>query len=89
MIIVKSDGGKGYNSTDMEAINYRVTTLKADWLIYIVAIEQSEHFKILFKAGEIAGFYKPGKVRLDHMGYDRAQGADGKKYLQEKEEILN
>ena len=79
MIIVKSDGGIGYDSTDLAAINYRVNTLKADWLIYVVATEQSEHFKILFKAGEIAGFYKPGQVRLDHMGFGLVQGADGKK----------
>ena len=79
MIIVKSDGGIGYDSTDLAAINYRINTLKADWLIYVVATEQSEHFKILFKAGEIAGFYKSGQVRLDHMGFGLVQGADGKK----------
>ena len=79
MIIVKSDGGIGYDSTDLAALNYRINTLKADWIIYVVATEQSEHFKILFKAGEIAGIYKPGEVRLDHMGFGLVQGADGKK----------
>ena len=79
MIIVKSDGGIGYDSTDLAALNYRINTLKADWIIYVVATEQSEHFKILFKAGEIAGFYKKGQVRLDHMGFGLVQGADGKK----------
>ena len=79
MIIVKSDGGIGYDSTDLAALNYRINTLKADWLIYVVATEQSEHFKILFKAGEMAGIYKKGEVRLDHMGFGLVQGADGKK----------
>ena len=79
MIIVKSDGGIGYDSTDLAALNYRINTLKADWLIYVVATEQSEHFKILFEAGEMAGFYKKGEVRLDHMGFGLVQGADGKK----------
>ena len=79
MIIVKSDGGIGYDSTDLAALNYRVNTLKADWLIYVVATEQSEHFKMLFEAGEMAGFYKKGQVRLDHMGFGLVQGADGKK----------
>ena len=79
MIIVKSDGGIGYDSTDLAALNYRINTLKADWLIYVVATEQSEHFKILFKAGEMAGIYKKGQVRLDHMGFGLVQGADGKK----------
>ena len=79
MIIVKSDGGIGYDSTDLAALNYRINTLKANWLIYVVATEQSEHFKMLFEAGEMAGFYKKGEVRLDHMGFGLVQGADGKK----------
>jgi arginyl-tRNA synthetase len=79
MIIVKSDGGIGYDSTDLAALNYRVNTLKADWLIYVVASEQNEHFKILFKAAELAGFFKAGQVRLDHMGFGLVQGEDGKK----------
>jgi hypothetical protein len=33
-------------------------TLKADWIIYVVATEQSDHFKMLFKAGEAAGIYQ-------------------------------
>ena len=79
MIIVKSNGGIGYDSTDLAALNYRLNTLNADWVIYVVATEQSEHFKMLFKAGEIAGFYKKGQVRLDHMGFGLVQGEDGKK----------
>ena len=79
MIIVKSDGGIGYDSTDMAALYYRINTLKANWIIYVVATEQSEHFKMLFQAGEKAGFFKKGEVRLDHMGFGLVQGADGKK----------
>ena len=79
MMIVKSDGGIGYDSTDLAALDYRINTLKVDWIIYVVATEQSEHFKMLFKAGEMAGIYKPGQVRLDHMGFGLVQGADGKK----------
>ena len=79
MMIVKSDGGIGYDSTDLAALDYRINTLKVDWIIYVVATEQAEHFKMLFKAGEIAGIYKAGQVRLDHMGFGLVQGADGKK----------
>ena len=84
LIIVKSDGGIGYDSTDMAALNYRINTLKANWLIYVVATEQSDHFKMIFKAGETAGFYKKGEVRLDHMGFGLVQGADGKKMATRK-----
>ena len=79
MIIVKSNGGIGYDSTDLAALDYRINTLKADWIIYVVATEQSDHFKMLFQAGEIAGIYKKGEVRLDHMGFGLVQGEDGKK----------
>ena len=79
MIIVKSDGGIGYDSTDLAALNYRINVLKADWIIYVVATEQGDHFKMLFKAGKDAGFYKEGKVRLDHMAFGLVQGSDGKK----------
>ena len=79
LIMVKSDGGIGYDTTDMAAMNYRINTLKANWLIYVVATEQSDHFKMIFKAGEKAGIYKKGEVRLDHMGFGLVQGADGKK----------
>ena len=79
LIMVKSDGGIGYDTTDMAALNYRINTLKANWLIYVVATEQSEHFKMIFKAGEKAGIYKPGEVVLNHMGFGLVQGADGKK----------
>ena len=84
MIIVKSDGAIGYDSTDLAALDYRVNVLKADWIIYVVATEQSDHFKMLFKASEFAGIYKKDKVRLDHMGFGLVQGADGKKIATRK-----
>ena len=79
LIMVKSDGGIGYDTTDMAALNYRINILKANWLIYVVATEQSDHFKMLFKAGEKAGIFKPNEVQLNHMGFGLVQGADGKK----------
>ena len=79
LIMVKSDGGIGYDTTDMAALNYRINTLKSDWLIYVVATEQSDHFKKIFEAGKKAGFYKEGEVLLNHMGFGLVQGADGKK----------
>ncbi len=84
LIMVKSDGGIGYDTTDMAALNYRINTLKANWLIYVVASEQNDHFKMLFKAGEKAGFFKKGEVRLDHMGFGLVQGDDGKKIATRK-----
>ena len=39
---------------------------------------------MLFKAGEKAGFFKKGEVRLDHMGFGLVQGDDGKKIATRK-----
>jgi len=35
LIIVKSDGGYNYDSTDLACIKYRIQTLKANRIIYI------------------------------------------------------
>lgn len=36
LIIVKSDGGFTYDTSDMATIKYRVEEEKGDWLIYVV-----------------------------------------------------
>ena len=45
MILRKSDGGYGYDTTDMAAIRYRIKDLKATRLIYVVGSEQAQHFR--------------------------------------------
>lgn len=84
LIIVKSDGGIGYDTTDIAALNYRINTLKCDWLIYVVGGEQEEHLRLIFKAGEIIGWHKPPQTRIDHMQFGLVQGKDGKKFSTRK-----
>ena len=36
LIIVKSDGGFTYDTSDMAAIRHRIEEEKGDWLIYVV-----------------------------------------------------
>ena len=84
LIIVKSDGGIGYDTTDLAALNYRLNTLKRDWVIYTVGGEQEEHLRLIFKAGEICGWHKPPSTRLDHMQFGLVQGKDGKKFSTRK-----
>ena len=50
LIVVKSDGGYGYDSTDMSAIWYRLLELRADWLIYVTDQGQGPHFELVFAA---------------------------------------
>jgi arginyl-tRNA synthetase len=49
LMVRKSDGGYGYASTDMAALWYRLNEEKADWVIYVTDVGQSNHFKNVFK----------------------------------------
>jgi arginyl-tRNA synthetase len=59
LIVQKSDGGFGYAATDMAALKQRVTQEKADWVIYVVDIGQSQHFELVFAAARRAGYLPP------------------------------
>ncbi len=80
MIVQKSDGGYNYDTTDMAALWHRLHEEKAQRIIYVTDAGQSLHFQMIFKAGELAGFYDPKRVRLDHVPFGVVLGADGKKF---------
>ncbi len=79
LIIRKSDGGYGYDTTDMAAIRYRAEELKADRIIYVTDVRQSQHFQQIFAASRKAG-YLPADVTAQHVGYGMVLGADGKPF---------
>jgi arginyl-tRNA synthetase len=56
MILRKSDGGYGYDTTDLAAIRYRIRDLKANRIIYVVGAEQSLHFRMVFAVARQAGW---------------------------------
>jgi len=68
MIIMKTDGGLTYDTTDLAAIFYRLIDLKRDWIIYVIANEQDAHLKLLFGAAAKCQ-WTTTKSRLDHMGF--------------------
>lgn len=78
LMLRKSNGGFGYDSTDMAAVSYRLRDLKCDWVIYITDAGQADHFKMVFKGAEQAG-WKPVQ-RLDHIGFGVVCGDDGKRF---------
>lgn len=80
MIVQKSDGGYNYDTTDMAALKQRVQEEKADRVIVITDAGQSLHFQMINKAGELAGYYDPNKVRIDHVTFGVVLGPDGKKF---------
>jgi len=79
IILRKSDGGYGYDATDMAAIRYRVRDLGADRLIYVVGSEQSLHFAMVFAVARQAGWLTD-KVRAEHATIGMVAGQDGKRF---------
>lgn len=80
LIIQKSDGGYGYDTTDMAALRHRIEEEKAERIIYVTDAGQSLHFQMIFKAGEKAGYFDPKKVRTDHVPFGVVLAPDGKKF---------
>ena len=78
LIVLKSDGGYNYDSTDMAAIQYRVFDVKADRIIYITDTGQREHFEMVIAAARKAGWID--HQRCEHMGFGVILGEDGKKF---------
>jgi len=56
LMLRKSDGGYGYDSTDIAAIRYRLTELGATRIIYVVGSEQHQHLEMVFAVARQAGW---------------------------------
>jgi arginyl-tRNA synthetase len=55
LMLQKSDGGFGYDSTDMAALKHRLQVIKADRVIVITDFSQGDHFKMVYAAGHDIG----------------------------------
>lgn len=76
LMIRKSDGGFGYDATDVAAVKYRAEALNADRIIYVTDVRQSAHFQQVFDVARRAG-YVPAGVALEHVGYGMVLGPSG------------
>ncbi len=79
LMIQKSDGGYNYDTTDLAAIQQRLTEEKATHLIYVTDQGQATHFKMIFDAAKKIGWYDAEKIRIDHVPFGLVLGEDGKK----------
>lgn len=79
-IIRKSDGAYLYATTDLAALRYRVNELKADRIVYVTDARQIQHFQMLFKVAEIAGWDRRDgeKIELAHVTFGSVLGEDGR-----------
>ena len=79
LMLQKSDGGFGYDSTDMAALKYRLHTLKAERIIAITDFSQGDHFKMCNQAARQIGWVQNNQS-LEHIGFGTVQGEDGKRF---------
>lgn len=79
LMVQKSDGGYNYDTTDMAALHHRIFVEKSDRIIIVTDGGQSLHFKMVFAAGEKAG-YLENNTRLDHVTFGVVLGEDKKKF---------
>ena len=79
LMIKKSDGGFGYDATDMAAIRYRTHQLDATYLVYVVGSPQAQHLALVFAGATVAGWLGglTGR-RAVHVGFGSVLGTDGK-----------
>jgi len=78
LIIVKSDGGYNYATTDLATIRYRVDKLNADRALYVVGTDQAQHFKMVFEVAREAGWL-PDSADFEHAQIGMVQGKDGRR----------
>ncbi|KAG7374686.1 arginyl-tRNA synthetase [Nitzschia inconspicua] len=79
LMLQKSDGGFGYDSTDMAALKYRLHTVKAQRIIVITDFSQGDHFAMCNQAAKDIGWVDNGQ-QLQHIGFGTVQGEDGKRF---------
>jgi len=78
LIIVKSDGGFNYATTDLATIRYRIDKLHADRALYVVGTDQAQHFKMVFEVAREAGWLPDG-ADFEHVQIGMVQGKDGRR----------
>jgi arginyl-tRNA synthetase len=77
LIVRKQDGGYGYAATDLAALRYRTQTLHGTRLLYVVGAPQTQHFAMVFAAGELAGWLR-APARAEHVAFGSILGPDKK-----------
>ncbi|GMY36190.1 arginine--tRNA ligase, cytoplasmic-like isoform X1 [Fagus crenata] len=91
LIVVKSDGGYNYDSTDLSAIWYRVHEEKVEWMIYVTDVGQQLHFEMVFKAAERAGWLSTDDnayPKASHVAFGLVLGEDGKRFRTRNTEVV-
>jgi arginyl-tRNA synthetase len=78
LMLRKSDGGYGYDSTDVAAIRYRLRDLGANRIIYVVGAEQHQHLQMVFALARQAGWLTES-ARAEHAVIGLMTGPGGQR----------
>lgn len=78
LLLVKSDGGYLYATTDLATIQQRVCEFQADDVLYVVDKRQGLHFEQVFRAARRSGI--AGTTNLEHLAFGTMNGPDGKPF---------
>lgn len=87
LMIQKTDGGYGYDTTDMAAMRQRVQEERADRIIIVTDAGQATHFQMVYQAAVDAGYLDPKVTRFDHVPFGLVLGSDGKKFRTRSGEV--
>ena len=79
LLMVKTNGSKSYDSTDLAAILERRENFNPDEIWYVVDGRQSLHFEQVFRAARLANLVRDD-VELVHIGFGTMNGQDGKPF---------
>lgn len=78
-ILVKSDGGYMYPTTDLATIVQREQDFKPDQILYVVDKRQEMHFIQIFRTTRRAALV-PEQTDLQFLGFGTMNGKDGKPF---------
>jgi arginyl-tRNA synthetase len=77
LIAQKRGGGFNYATSDLACVIDRVERVGADLLLYVVGAPQAQHFAMVFKVAEMAGWLRP-PVEAVHIPFGNVLGTDRK-----------
>jgi len=78
-VMLKSSAGAVlYHTTDLATLVDRKAQINPDLILYIVDQRQATHFKQVFKAAAMAGWYT--LEQMEHLGFGTVNGKDGKPF---------
>ncbi len=77
-LIVRSRAGAfTYATSDLACVVDRVERVDATWMLYVVGAPQAQHFAMVFKVAEMAGWLVP-PVHAEHVAFGNVLGPDRK-----------